>query len=190
VTRPLLVLVLIVLAACASGRGPGTAPDTPGVLTPADFPEEVTNLLTAAEADSCGVCIREKRADAFALADEWFAPGTRVQSVTDQRWHLLEGGEQELYFGLADAGSPTLSFRFHTEDVHLIGIEPEYYTDPRLAKLILERSLEEPGAESLEVIPFAYGEGASFLFDEDQNRLQVQCRILPASPRPTPDETP
>ncbi|RKZ11688.1 hypothetical protein DRQ53_01825 [bacterium] len=133
-------------------------------------------MLTSAEADSCGVCVREKRADAFALADEWFSPGTTIRVVGDDGWKVLPGGEMELYFG--DASSPTLSFRFHTEDAHLVGIAAEGFTDPQLATRILARTSEETGRESLIVIPFDYGDGESFLFDEYSNRVQVQCQVI------------
>jgi hypothetical protein len=135
------------------------------------------------------VCIREKRADAFALADEWFTPGTRVQSTAQSGWRVLPGGEQELYFGSPEERLPTLSFRFHTDSDHLIGIRPDQYTDEDLARRILALPPGESRTETLEVIPFAYGDGASFLFDEEQNRLQVQCRVLadePATPYGTP----
>jgi hypothetical protein len=180
--RRLTLLILLALAACASNSGPGSrvsrAPDQPAVLTSRDFPEEITGLLTAAEADSCGVCIREKRADAFELAEEWFAPETTVQVGTGDGWRVLPGGEMELHFGPASDTSPTLSFRFHTDDIHLVGIMPEHFTDPELVARILARPPGELGSETLEVVPFAYGDGASFIFDADKNRLQVQCRIL------------
>jgi hypothetical protein len=189
--RPILILSLLTLAACSTAHDsrPTSRAEFPGVLASEDFPEEVTQLLTAAEADSCGVCIREKRADAFALADEWFAPGTRVQSTAQTGWHVLPGGDHELYFGAPDERLPTLSFRFHTESEHLIGIQPDQYTDEDLARRILARPPGESGTETLEVIPFAYGDGASFLFDEEQNRLQIQCQVLTEDPI-TPAEAP
>ncbi len=180
------LLLLLAIVACASGpdgrTGPGSDPShppgPPTILAASDFPEEITGLLSAAEADSCGVCIREKRAEAFEIADEWFAPGTRVRIEGEEGWRVLSGGEMELYFGPASETAPGLSFRFHTADAHLVGIEPEDFTDPELAARILARPPEELGGEMLEVIPFVYGDGASFLFDSTQNRLQVQCRIL------------
>jgi hypothetical protein len=175
--------LLLLLAACASSAPDRPAPRAvePGgpVIVDADgFPPEITGLLTTAEADSCGVCVREKRAEAFELAELWFAPGHFVEPGATPGWRLLPGGEAELYFGDTGETSPRLSFRFHTEDDHLVGISPEDYTDPQLAVRILERPAGTPGTETLEVIRFAYGDGESFLFDEATNRLQVQCRVI------------
>jgi len=176
---------LLLLAACASGATQHPAPSAaePGgvvVVQAQEFPVEITGLLTEAEADSCGVCIREKRADAFEIAGEWFAPGHLVEAGTTRGWWLLEGGDQELYFGEPGETSPRLTFRFHTADAHLVGIAPEDFTDRGLAARILARPAGEPGTETLEVVEFRYGNGESFHFDEERNRIQVQCRVLDA----------
>lgn len=178
-----LWIPLLLLGGCASGatelEGPrAAAPGEPVVVHPREFPAEITGRLSAADADSCGVCEREKRAEAFELAALWFAPGHRVR-VDDQRgWRRLAGGEQELYFGPADESAPRLSFRFHTVDDHLVGIAEADFTDSRLAARVLARPPGAVGDETLEIVAFDYGDGESFLFDEAANRLQVQCRIL------------
>lgn len=190
--RQALPLILF-LAACASGAAdrPGPVPSVPGgpvVVHATEFPDEITGLLSAAEADSCGVCVREKRADAFEIAGVWFAPGYLVDAGASTGWYLLASEDQELYFGEPGEATPRLSFRFHTQDDHLVGIAPEDFTDPDLAARILARPPGEPGTEVLEVVRFAYGDGESFHFDEAKNRVQVQCRIL--EDRPADDASP
>jgi hypothetical protein len=178
-----LLLVILLLSACGSGRsvlsGPQQDPDGgPVVIRPAEFPAEITGLLSASEADSCGVCVREKRAEAFALAEVWFAPGTLVRSDGSQGWRVLDGGEMELYFPTESGGPPRLTFRFHTDEGHLVGVEPGDFTDPDLAARVLSRPVDAVGTATLEVVAFAYGTGPSFRFDAARNRIQVQCRVV------------
>ena len=156
------------------------------MVSPREFPAGIRGLLTEAEADSCGVCIREKRAEAFELAEAWFAPGTLVRPDGARGFAVLPGGEMELYFADPDRATPRLSFRFHTVHDHLVGIDPADFTDSLLAAEVLARPEGTEGTEMLEVVAFAYGDGPAFLFDETSNRIQVQCRILGPGEVPDP----
>ena len=177
-TTGLALVVLIVLLGCG-GRDVGPAKDlAPGealVLTSREIPPDITALLSASAADSCGVCERENQADAFAVAEAWFAPGTVVRPVDGAPLRVLEAADHEVTFAPDDTTTARLSFRFHTADEHLIGIAPEDYTEADLAAAVLA----DPTAQPIElvVVPFDYGEGAGFLFDTVRRRIQVQCRI-------------
>lgn len=184
--RSATLVLLVLLAACASGRkdvplpadDPGRAPGEPLVVQARDFPEEITGLLTAAEADSCGVCIREKRAEAFTIARAWFAPGNRVSADGTPGWRVLSAADQELTFAAADDDAPRLTFRFHTAEEHLVGVDEGDFTDAGLAAAVLARPPGERGHDLLEVVAFDYGEGPGFRFDAARNRIQVQVRVL------------
>ncbi len=169
------VLVAIALAVGCGGSPPEAPVRTaePGVVRADEIPGEIAELLTASTEDSCGVCIREKRAEVLEIARRWFPPGTRVVPVDIRSLRVVDGGEMELAFGTGDL--VPLSFRVHTADEHLIGIAPEDFTEPALAEHVLNGSVQDV---ALEVIPFAYGDGPGFLFDTVTNRLQIQCRVV------------
>ncbi|HKK71450.1 MAG TPA: hypothetical protein VKA86_09555 [Candidatus Krumholzibacteria bacterium] len=169
------MLVAIALVAGCGGSAPEVPVRTaePGVVRADEIPGEIAELLTASTTDSCGVCVREKRAEVLEIARRWFPPGTRVVPVDARPLRVVDGGEMELAFDTGDV--VPLSFRVHTADEHLIGIAAEDFTEPALAERVLGGSVQDV---ALEVVPFAYGDGPGFLFDTVTNRLQIQCRAV------------
>jgi hypothetical protein len=170
-----IVLAAIALAAGCGGSPPEVPVRTaePGVVRADEIPGAIAELLTASTEDSCGVCVREKRAEVLEIARRWFPPGTRVEPAAGRPLRVVDGGEMELAFGTGDL--VPLSFRVHTADEHLIGIAAEDFTEPVLAERVLDGSVQ---GVALEVIPFSYGDGPGFLFDTVTNRLQIQCRAV------------
>lgn len=175
----ILALALLVLASGCSGGDdvPSTGAPTggaPRTLAAHEIPTEIGALLSASASDSCGVCEREKQADAFALADTWLPPGTVVRPAPGTPLRVIEATDHEVAVSAATKAPPRLTFRFHTRDEHLIGIDPTDFTDDAVAAAVLDGSARDV---ELVVVPFAYGEGPGFLFDAEQRRIQVQCRV-------------
>lgn len=178
-TARLLLIGVVLLGCGGQDVGPSTgSPGEPLVLTAREVPPDIATLLSTSASDSCGVCERENQADAFELTDAWLAPGTIVRPTADRPLRVLDVADHELVLAApADTTTPRLTFRFHTSDEHLIGIAPEDFTDAALADAVLaDASRREV---ELVVVPFAYGEGAGFLFDASRRRIQVQCRLRP-----------
>ena len=119
--RRLPFLLLLICTACATSSGDRPAPSAarPGERTaPARGTQRRRRRVAAG---SRPTRVREKRAEAFALAELWFAPGNRVRADDAGGWRVLSDGDRELYFG-EPSTTPRLSFRFHTADEHLVGI--------------------------------------------------------------------
>ena len=175
--RAIILGLVVLIAGCASSGGRGREGEVP---TPLQANDEITALLVSSLSDSCGVCVRDKRREAFAIAEAAFAPGTIVRGAPGANLRVVDRAELELRMGDTPS-SPAVSFRVHTEDEHLIGIAPEHLT-PRDRAFVIHDTPEGDVVDvTLEVVPFAYGDGTTFLFDELDNRLQVQCRVVDQS---------
>ena len=181
------VLGLLCLSACGASRpAPMSAPakaaptSTTLALT-AGFPQESLELLNESTADSCSICAEKKRKEAFVGLTQAYAPGTILKSTTLRHFAPLAGGEQELTLTDYDRTAPALTFRYHDEKNHLVGIAESDFTDSTLAARI---SAMTPGLEfdgAIQIVAFEYGDGPSFLYSRATNHLEVQCRVLLAT---------
>ena len=162
----------------ASGRTatPAPRPEIPG------YPEEALDLLTQSTRDSCSICAEKNRKKAFAVLDEFYPPETILASNEGRRLERMPDGLLELRFNDYDREQPRLTFRFHTGAEHLIGIEPADYTDAAIAA---EVDAPPQGSAStvtfsgaIRIVPFAYGDGPSYLYSPSENHLQIQCQVL------------
>jgi len=139
---------------------------------------EALDLLSKSAADSCSACARDFRRQAFRILEERFRPGAVVRSDSLSRFARVRGGENELMVASESPRDPMLTFRFHTAVNHLVGIAESDLTDEVLADRC--RSLPEgagfPGA--IEIVPFTYGDGPTFLYQSSIHRVVVHCKIL------------
>lgn len=180
--RAIVIAALLMSLGCSAGlreTGPPTA-DTPlphasegGVL-----PIEAFNFLAASAVDSCAVCARELRDDAFSILDHAFRPGRIVRSDGPRSFLRGASGANEIILSSWQGEDPRLTFRFHTIGDHLIGIAETELTDETIADRC--RSLPEGASFDgvIEIVPFAYGDGAAYLYSPASRHLQVQCRIV------------
>lgn len=170
------------------------------------LPADALALLAQSLRDSCAICAEKNRTKAFSLLDRALLPQTLVASTQDLRFLLVPGGENELALSTHPGDRPTVTLRFHTRETHLVGIAERDWTDDGVAAVVLPAvsgsgTVADPGADAasdpdsawvatggpsfegmLEVVAYAYGDGASFLWLQAQGRLQIQCRILEIAP--------
>jgi hypothetical protein len=147
-------------------------------------------LLARSADDSCASCARDHQRSAFEVLEERFPPGKIVRSDSLLSFQRAPQSDDELIlvWGAADGSTWStwrarhrLTLQFHTAEDHLVGIAEADMTDEGLA--LLCRSTPDSVAlhGALEIVPFAYGDGPSFLFTPSAQRIQIQCRILELS---------
>ena len=165
--------------------GAGSSHDRP-LLRPGDqadgLPGAAFELLAESAADSCAICARDLRMRAFRILEERFRPGSILRSDPRIRFTMAPGSTNELMLTSHVGGDPALTFRFHTEKDHLVGISESDWTEESLAGLY--RTAPD-GAEfqgAIEIVPFDYGDGPTFVCVASSGRVQVQCRIVEIEP--------
>lgn len=140
------------------------------------------DLLTQSTRDSCAICAEKNRKKAFAELDEVYAPGTIISTSAER--HFLRATPEATELALSNylRPAPKLTFRFHTGEEHLIGVDPANFTDDQSFGIIAGASAEVPLQGTIQIIAYAYGDGPSYLYSSSENHLQVQCRVLEISP--------
>lgn len=174
------LVVAVVSVSCSPRQAPRPSP-SPGPPSPPaaiGLPARVSELLTKSPTDSCAICTEERRREAFEELDTAYPPGSVWTSPAERPFVRVAGAECELTLGSSEGSAPTLSLRFHTAASHLIGIVEADFTDDAIARRF--QSIPE-GARlraTLEIIAYAYGGGAAFLYSPARNHVQIQCRLL------------
>jgi len=185
------VAILLIVACSASSRGSRqpvpdsrqhAAPVEQSLIQPGDrddgLPTEAFELLTKSTTDSCSVCARDFRKQAFRILEERFRPGVVVRNDSLNWFARAPGSENELIVASQFRGDPKLTFRFHTAEDHLVGISESNMTDESLA----DRCRSAPAGSifqgAIEIVPFAYGDGPTFLYRASNNSIQVHCKVL------------
>jgi hypothetical protein len=180
--RAILIAALLLLVDCSAGpkdaqppNGGARLPESTGGAVP---PVEAFALLAKSATDSCAVCARELKEDAFHILDDAFRPGRIVRSDGSRRFLRGTGGANEFILSSWQHSDPRFSFRFHTLGERLIGIAEEDLTKASIADRFRSISEEAVFDGAIEVIPFAYGDGAAYLYFPSSKHLQVHCRII------------
>ncbi len=140
---------------------------------------EAVDLLAKSASDSCSICAREARDQAFALLADRFPPGRIIESERSHPFRITSLGENELSFDLLPA---SIGFRFHTAEDHLVGIAEADWTSPSVATILHTTPPGNPVDGSVEIIPFAYGDGPAFSYSPSTGRLHVHCRVVEIVP--------
>ena len=138
---------------------------------------EAFDLLAESAADSCAVCARERRGEAFAILDESLRPGDILHGAGHCPFVLTTGGDSELRLACFAPNKPRLTFRFHTTANHYVGIASGDYTADSLAARFLSLPPDTPILADIRIIPFPYGNGETFLYHVSANHLQIQCEV-------------
>jgi hypothetical protein len=157
--------------------GPGDLPD--------GMPIEAKDLLVKSAADSCSACSRDHRRKAFQLLEERFPAGAILRSDSLAAFARAPGSENRLVIispphsgESASAAGPRLLLRFHTAEDRLVGIPDSLLTSGVAAERC--RSAVEGGRlhGAIEIIPYPYGDGTTFLHHASTSTVEVQCRVL------------
>lgn len=187
VRHPTLVL-LCVMALGILLTGTGAWPET---LLPMDALEK---LGESAE-ETCPTCVRALQKEAFGTLSHALDPGRVIRTapgcmLVRNDWcaanelmltcHLDDDLQSSDGSGLL----PQVVFRFHTDQDHLVGIDPEHYTPGQIADIYQNTPIGTVFTGTVEIIPFRYGDGPSFLYSASELRLQIHCRILALEPAP------
>jgi hypothetical protein len=146
-----------------------------------DFPEEPLRLIAESAMEPCSICARQMREKAIELLEDQFPAGklfTTTGFCRLARTALAEENELIVSCDFAVAESlPLLTFRFHTQDAHLVGISPADFTE---AEIVSEYRLAPPGTVfegTLEPILFRYGDGPTFSYSASREVVQIHCRL-------------
>lgn len=146
-----------------------------------DLPEDALTLLAQSLRDSCAICAEKNRKNAFSELDEFYAPGRLLTMAGDTRFEVLSDKPNELGLLGYERQSPVLTFRFHHPAARLVGVEERDETEDVWLKELASASPGDLLEGTIEVIPYPYGDGVSYLFSPSEGHLQVQCRILEIS---------
>lgn len=181
----------VAIAACAPGAkgarpaAGGSAQRAPVVRSlvaaddrPDGLPAEAYDLLARSAADSCSVCARDLRTRAFRILEERFPPGAIMRSDSLHWFASAPDGASTLRVAPGDGSTSKLAFRFHTLDDRLVGIADLSLTDARVAARCRAAPASTTLGGAIEIVPFAYGDGATFLYQALRVSIEVQCRIV------------
>jgi len=178
--RTALLLSLLALACAGAPRvappvGGGDASAERTAAVPVSFPfDELSraafDLLSESAVDSCSICAREAREEAFRILNETIRPGAVLRGGPDCPFLAAPDAGNEFLLSCFAHGELTLLFRAHTAANRLVGIESADLTPDSLAG--------RPAAAA-RIIPFPYGDGDAFLYHPAENRLEVMVRPLP-----------
>lgn len=150
---------------------------------PDEFPEAALDLLTQSTRDSCAICAERNRKKAFETLDTFYAAGTLITSGPERHFIRNAEGTLELRVSSYRRAQPKLTFRFHTESEHLVGVDPSDYTDDEWA-VHSDSSTARSGLDGMiQVITYSYGDGPTYLYSPTENHLQVQCKVLDLTKR-------
>ncbi|SHK01320.1 hypothetical protein SAMN02745216_02719 [Desulfatibacillum alkenivorans DSM 16219] len=148
-----------------------------------DPKQEALDLLAEARAEECRVCRERLQEKAFKILDHVYYPDLEiaadgacvfVKSDLENQLILTCRNEDKP----EDPNYPMLTFLFHTQDKHLVGIDPKDYTPEGLAQSFIQAP---PGARftgAIRVLSYPYGDGDAFNFHPSANHLQIHCQLM------------
>ncbi|MGD9368472.1 MAG: hypothetical protein PVH87_22425 [Desulfobacteraceae bacterium] len=154
------------------------------------YPAGPAAMLARAVNETCSICKDNKIRIAIRELNAAYAPGKIIRIPKTCGLSAVNRDEPELLLvpdpdcPIADKQKavdvstellPTVGYRFHTASRHLVGIAKKDFTLQQVA----EQAFGAGGIGcELEIVAFAYGDGASFLYNRHAHHIQVHCRIL------------
>jgi hypothetical protein len=167
-----LLLPILLLFSCPYGQA----------QTSLTLPEPALRLLAESAADSCSICARQLREQAYDLLDREF-PLEKILVTTPSCLLLRSprGEENELVLSCAHAEKdplPVLIFRFHTPARHLVGISPGDFTAAEPAAEYLAAGPEAAFEGTLKIIAFRYGNRPTFNYSAGRGVIQIHCQVI------------
>lgn len=112
------------------------------------------------------------------MLDDAYRPGTLLTSTPESKLLRGVGEENVLTLTSYHRGEPALTFRFHTKASHLVGIAEADLTDSTVVGRLHSAPEDAPLQGTLQIVAFAYGDGASYLYSASSNHLEIQCKVL------------
>jgi len=159
-----------------------------------DLPDDALRLLAEASVDPCAICVKQKLEKAFTSMNVMFNSGLMINS--DDKCRLVKGDtgdDNELSMSCYPQDTlkkslkegeelPQILFRFYTPDKRLVGISENDYTGKSLADLF---HASKPGTVfegRIKLIPYKYGDGPTYNYFLQTNKLLVHCIVLQLKP--------
>ena len=159
-----------------------------------DLPEDALRLLAEVSVDPCSICVKQKLVKAFTAMNAGFNPGLVIKSNDKCRLVKVETGDDNvlsmtcyptdtLKKSLKEGEElPQLIFKFYTPEKRLVGITDNDYTSKAMAELY---HASKPGTVfegRIKLIPYKYGDGPTYNYFPQTNRLLIHCVVLELSP--------
>ena len=159
-----------------------------------DLPDDALRLLAEASVDPCAICVKQKLEKAFTTMNVRFSPGLVINSDDKCRLVKLDtGDDNELSMSCYPTDTlkkslkegeelPQFIFRFYTPEKRLVGICENDYTNKTIADLY---HASKPGTVfegRIKLIPYKYGDGPTYNYLLQTNRLLVHCVVLQLNP--------
>lgn len=148
-------------------------------------------LIGRSKADGCAICANDEGKKAIGIIDRSFKPGTRIKTSGDvyimktaecrNNEVVLSSRQAEQKKTLSDGTEvslPLVTYRVHTVNDHLAGINAKDYTPDALARPFMKINAAKKWEGELELVPYPYGDGKCFIYFSKQNILQFQCRVV------------
>jgi hypothetical protein len=159
-----------------------------------DLPDDALRLLAEVSVDPCSICVKQKSDKAFTAMNARLNPGLVIKS--DDKCALVkvdQGNDNELSMTCYPPDTlkkslkegeelPQLIFKFYTPEKRLVGISDNDYTSRALADLY---HASKPGTAfegRIRLIPYKYGDGPTYNYFLQTNRLLVHCVVLQLNP--------
>ncbi|WP_169829489.1 hypothetical protein [Desulfatibacillum aliphaticivorans] len=148
-----------------------------------DPKQEALDLLAEAHGEECRVCRERLQAKAFEILEHVYYPDLEiaadgacvfVKSESENQLVLTCRGEERI----DDPNYPLVTFLFHTQDKHLVGIDPKDYTPDAAAQTVNQAPANARFQGKIQILAYPYGDGDAFNFYPSANHLQVHCKLL------------
>ncbi|HOJ13767.1 MAG TPA: hypothetical protein PLS81_11370 [Deltaproteobacteria bacterium] len=159
-----------------------------------EIPKDALLLIEKSRTESCALCARQFRKEAFAILDAALAPGTQIvpagpcvfekgASPDVQEFTLSPApGEDGKAEGGASEHAPEVVFVFHTRARRLVGIPERECTADEVAAAFRGLAPKSGFRGRARLVRFAYGEGRTFTYLVKENRIVIHCRLEEVSP--------
>jgi hypothetical protein len=150
-------------------------------------------LIGRSKADGCAICANDEGKKAIGIIDSLYKPGTRIKTSDDSFFMKTadcrnnevvlssrRAGEKKTLSDGTEITLPLVTYRIHTVNDHLAGINARDYTPDSLARPFkkINAAKNWKGSGELELVPYPYGDGKCFIYFSKQNILQFQCKVV------------
>ncbi len=161
-----------------------------------ELPDEALLLLASSAADPCSLCAEQERKKAYRILSDAFIPGQALES--DDFCRLVKAGagddneltltcypSETLKVSLNEGERlPEVVFRFYTLQNRLVGISEDDLTGDALAELYRASRPGRVFEGRIILVPYKYGEGATYNYFPQTNKLLIHCRLVNLGPVP------
>jgi hypothetical protein len=184
-----LLLPLLIYSSALAGES-----DLSSVM---DRLDGALTLLAESGVDPCPICGKETRNKAFRMLNAELMPGRVVKTSAGCLLvsATTSSNESELApscyrarapvkkkEGEGEASLPRVTFRFHTDVRHLVGVAPADFTVEDVVADYRSAPAGMRFSGVLEIVEFKYGDGPTYNYYPNGNQLQIHCRVFSLTP--------